>query len=339
MRLFMLCVSGKVLLEDDFLSGHLFVDEKGIHFEHGAASCKPKAHGLIVPKAIDAHTHIGDSFVRQKKLNLPHDINALVAPPDGLKHRLLSSTPDEEIIQGIKNNFAEMNKYGICGFVDFREGGSEGVELLKKALDKNSPNAHVLSRPKDLSFVEEEISALLSCSEGIGLSAISDWNYDDVLRIAQMCHEKKKVFALHASERQAEPIDRILGLKPDFLIHMVKASKDDFEAVCSEDIPVVLCPRSNDFFSLCADFELIKEVGVKICLGSDNAMLHSSNVFEEAAFLLKKTKAFGFEEILRMVTFFPRKYLNHGGCFSKKTVFEDGFVVLDENSLQPLFVY
>ncbi len=40
-----------------------------------------------------------------------------------------------------------------------------------------------------------------------------------------------------------------------------------------------------------------------------------------------------------MISFFPRKYLNHGGCFSKKTVFEDGFVVLDEDSLQPVFVY
>ncbi len=335
----MLCVSGKVLCEDGFFCGHLLIEEKGIHVMEGNAPVSSDFSGLIVPRVIDGHTHIGDSFIRRKKIVLPNDLESLVAPPNGLKHRLLESSSEEQIVEGMSWSLEQMKKDGVGCFIDFREGGIHGVDLLNQALGTDSPKAVVLSRPKDLSFDEEEISELLNCSSGIGLSAIADWNYDDVMRIAQMCHEKKKVFALHASERQAEPIDKILDLRPDFLVHMLKASRDDVEAVCSENIPIVLCPRSNDFFGLCADFELFKDVGVKLCLGSDNAMLHSLNVLKEVGFLLNKTNVFSLEELLCMVSFFPRKYLNHGGCFSKKTVFEDGFVVLDEDSLQPVFVY
>ena len=335
----MLCVSGKVLCEDGFFCGHLLLDEKGIHVKQGDAAVSSDVSGLIVPRLVDGHTHIGDSFIGKKKMALPHDIESLVAPPNGLKHRLLESSSDIEIVEGISWSLEEMKKDGVSCFFDFREGGVHGVDLLNQALDVDSPNAVVLSRPKDLSFDEDEVSELLGCSAGIGLSAISDWDYDDVMRIAQMCHEQDKVFSLHASERQAEPIDKILDLHPDFLVHMLKAQRDDLEAVYSENIPIVLCPRSNDFFGLCADFELFKDVGVKLCLGSDNAMLHSLNVLQEVCFLLNKTKVFSVEELLCMVSFFPRKYLNHSGCFSKKTVFEDGFVVLDEDSLQPVFVY
>src|SRR5438046_8132761 len=47
----------------------------------------PVATGLIIPGLWNAHTHLGDAVVTQE---LTGTLEELVAPPHGLKHRILA---------------------------------------------------------------------------------------------------------------------------------------------------------------------------------------------------------------------------------------------------------
>ena len=331
-------VSGEILTKNGFQKGYIGF-EKGRIAETGKNTPpkKPVATGLIVPSFVNAHTHIGDSFIKNKKINLPKDVEKLVAPPNGLKHKLLNKASEREIVDGMKKSIDEMVESGVSVFCDFRENGIKGINKLKNALTNTNLSSIILSRPVKMEYNKDEINVLLENSNGIGLSSISDWNYSELARIAGHAKKKGKVFAIHASERIREDIDLVLDLKPDLLIHMVKANKSDLEIVKDNDIPIVVCPRSNNFFGLKTDLELFKKVGVKLILGTDNAMINSPNILDEITFIKNKYKCFSVEELLYMVTYTARKALNHDSCILGLNQKAD-FIVLDEKTLRPLYI-
>lgn len=331
-------VSGQILTVEGFEKGYLGF-EKNIIVERGKGnpSKKPVYKGLIVPSFINSHTHIGDSFIKKKKVKLPHNIKDLVAPPIGLKHKLLKEASEEELIDGMEESIDFMIKNGTKYFCDFRENGIIGICQLKTALQLWKISGFILSRPDDLVYNKNEMDILLKNSDGIGLSAISDWEYSELKKISKHTRNKNKVFAFHASERIRENIDQVLDLKPDFLVHMVKASESDLVCVKESNVPIVLCPRSNAFYGLKPDIDLMKKVGVKLLLGTDNAMLNTPNVLDELKNVKKMTNVFSDEELLNMITYFPRKVLNLGRNILGPNSPAD-FVVLDKKTLNTLYV-
>ncbi len=333
----MLCILGRILTYESFEEGYIILENNTVKEVGKIPPIKPRIKGYIIPKPVNAHTHIGDTFVRKKIKDLPRDIEKLVAPPKGLKHRMLERVSDKEILQGMEESIGEMVSLGTYAFCDFRESGIKGVNLLKKAMEDYSIRSVILSRPKGMSFDRDEIEKLLRISDGIGVSSISDWNYEYLENISKIVKGKGKIFSLHASERVREDIDKILDLKPDFLIHMNKASKNDLERVAEEEIPVVVCPRSNIFFGLKPKIELMKRVGIKLSLGTDNAMISSPDIFEEARWVMKNCEEISLEDILRMITYNPREMLNLPlPNFEEEKKAE--FVVLDTKSLKPIFI-
>ena len=332
------CVSGMILTKEGMEKGYL-IYSNGRVVERGKVSppIRPKVRGYIIPRPINSHTHIGDAFIRKKVKNLPRDIEKLVAPPHGLKHVLLEKADRDEIICGMKEKLREMEKTGISAFCDFREGGKEGVNILKKVLEEFNLKGIILSRPKSLEFDENEVLDLLMISDGIGLSSVSDWDYEEIKSIASLAKEKGKLFAIHASERVREDIDKILDLKPDFLIHMNKANQEDLEKVKEEDIPIVVCPRSNEFFGLKPNLELFRKVGIELSLGTDNAMISTPDVYEEMVWIKRNFGGFSIEELLRMITYNPGKIFDVK--FPEFVENEPAdFVVLDTKSLKPILV-
>jgi cytosine/adenosine deaminase-related metal-dependent hydrolase len=293
--------------------------------------------GLIVPTFVNAHTHLGDSFIRGKNLELPKSIEKLVAPPDGLKFKLLMKASRQEIIQGIKDSLNEMRLSGVSSFCDFREGGLPGLKLIKTALKNSLLDSIILARPQGYLYDKNELKILVNRSNGIGVSSISDWNYDELRKISSDVKNVGKIFALHASERIREDIDLILDLKPDFLVHMLKASESDFFRVKDARIPIIICPRSNSYFGLKPDILMMKKIGIDLLLGTDNGMLFSPNVIEEARFLKSNFKNFSNEELIKMITYLPRKVLN----LDTNILAVDstsGFVVLDKKDLTTLYI-
>ena len=331
-------VQGEILTKDGLITGYLGF-EQGRELEEvrkGTPSEKPVAKGLILPTCINAHTHIGDSFIRFKHLKLPFNVKELVAPPSGLKHRLLKEASEQEILEGIRMSLREMTASGTSCFCDFRESGLIGIYQLKKAMKNSHIDSVVLSRPSQMSYEKEELDELLRNSDGIGLSSISDWEPSEIEKIAKHVRKKKKLFALHASEVVCENIDRILDLHPNLLVHMIAATKSDLDRVNDANIPIVVCPRSYMFFRLKNNLKLMKKTGVSILLGTDNAMINTPDVFQEVQLLLK-TGLFALEELLTNVTYTPRKALNLDDCIQGRDLSEK-FIVLERDSLKLLSV-
>ena len=331
-------VSGEILTDDGFKEGYIsFENGKIVETGKGNPPKKPICKGLIVPSFVNAHTHIGDSFIRDRNIDLPKNIEDLVAPPNGLKHKLLREASDEEIIEGIEKSIDIMIKSGTKYFCDFRENGILGISQLKAALQLRKISSIILSRPDSLEYDKNELDLLLKNSDGIGVSSVSDWEYSELEKLAKHTRDRGKMFALHASERCRENIDLVLNLKPDFLVHMIYATDDDLQRVRDNDIPVVVCPRSNSFYGLKPNFELLKNKQVDILVGTDNAMLNSTSILDEIKYIKFSSKVCSTEELLYMITYGSRKALNLD-CDILGPNSKAEFVVLEKKSLNPLYI-
>ncbi len=330
-------ISGEILTKDGFITGHLGLQDNEMVNEMGKGTPpkEPIAKGLIIPTCVNAHTHLGDSFIRFQHLQLPRNVKELVAPPAGLKHRLLKQAKEQEILEGIQKSLMEMSIAGTSCFCDFREGGVLGIYQIRKAMKHCSIEAVILSRPSQMTYDKTELDRLLENSDGIGLSSISDWEPSEIEKLAAHVRKKKKLFALHASEVEREDIDCVLELKPNLLIHMIAATQSDLEKVSEAAIPVVICPRSYLFFRLKHNLELMKKTGVTLLLGTDNAMINNPDVLEEVK-VLQKTKLFSLEELLTTVTYTPRKALNLDDCIQGRDL-SGKYIVLERDSLKQIY--
>jgi len=330
-------VSGEILTKNGFESGYIaFEKNRIVETGKGSSPKKPICKGYIVPTFVNAHTHIGDSFIREKDIELPKNIEELVAPPNGLKHKLLKETSDEDIIEGMGKSLDTMIKSGTNYFCDFRENGILGISQLKAALRLWKINSLILSRPDSLDYNKNEIDLLLKNSDGIAISSISDWNYSELTKISRDARQKNKIFALHASERTREKMDDILDLKPNFLVHMLKASGADLTRARENNISIIVCPGANSFYGLKPNFNLLKKVGVNLLLGTDNAMINSPVILDEIHYIKSISKDFSITELLNMITFGARKVLNLD-CDILGPNSKADFIVLDKKTLKPLY--
>ncbi len=258
------------------------------------------AAGLILPGLWNAHTHLGDAVVTQE---LTGTLEQLVAPPNGLKHRILARAKDEAVIAAMRRAMATMLRTGTTGFSDFREGGLKGLKLLYAGLDALPLEDVALGRPVGLAYDAREVAALLRTCDGIAVSAYVDWPSGDLEKLAVDVHRAGKLFAIHCSERIREDIDRVLDLRPAFLVHMVQATDADLQRTADAGVPIVVCPRSNAFFGLTPDLPRMLRAGVELRLGTDNAMINVPSLLREIEFAYRVGRLRGdipAREILEM---------------------------------------
>ena len=239
------------------------------------------ATGLIVPGLRNAHTHLGDALVTQE---LRGTIEELVAPPHGLKHRILAKAKDGAVVAAMRRAMATMLRTGTTGFSDFREGGLKGLKLLYAALAAMPLQGTALGRPAALAYDAKEVSAILRASDGVAVSSYVDWPSDQLGKLAAHVRRERKMFAIHCSERIREDIDKVLDLSPAFLVHMVQATDADLARCAEAGVPIVLCPRSNAFFGMTPDIPRLLRAGVELHLGTDNAMINTPSMLREMEF-------------------------------------------------------
>ncbi|MFQ5884941.1 MAG: amidohydrolase family protein [Thermoplasmata archaeon] len=275
-------VNGQILTEDGFREGSLEFDQDGIRDITRQKSKESIASGLVLPLFVNAHTHIGDSFIEE---DLEGSLEEIMAPPNGLKHQLLEKASDEEILGGMRQSMERMSDSGISHFVDFREGGVKGVSLLYRAALDSHVTPVVFGRPSGMEYDRQEVESLLRIVDGLGISSVSDWDIPVLEKLRRDAKFSDKGFALHASEGVREDIDTILDLEPDFLVHMIEATDDDLERCADAGIPTVVCPRSNAFFGKAPNLSNMLAKGVTLMLGTDNAMLSSPSIFDEMRFI------------------------------------------------------
>lgn len=272
---------------------------------------------IMIPGFINSHIHIGDSFA--KELGFNKDLAEIVAPPYGLKHKLLRQIPEEIIIKGIENAVLEMVSNGITFFVDFREGGVEGVNLIKKALKTSAINYLALGRFMD----ESEIVSIFDLADGVGLSSykqITSSNRGFVLSAKQKFN---KIIACHCAEstRSEALINNLFNDNiVDVIVHGTKLVKKDLKRIIENNLSLILCPRCNGYFG--TGFPPINEIlklKIPISLGTDNLMVNNSDLFEEIRYFYRisrvlcnynKELLFTSRDLLKMVTTNAAKNFN-----------------------------
>lgn len=272
----MTVADGFLFTEHGLVRGHAVFENGRSELIESPYRDVPDIRGIVVPSLVDAHTHCADAGIRPEP---GMTLEALVAPPDGLKHRYLRAASRETLISDMHSFWKESVRNGIGRFVDFREGGAEGCRMAREAC----PSAVILGRPVSPEFDACEIDEILSVADGIALSSLADIDRTYAEKVADRVNRAGKTFAIHASERFREDIDAVLALGPAFLVHMVEANDPDLKKCVDSDVPVAVCARSNQYFGKIPPLRRMKDLGVTVAMGTDNAMLCSPDLRPEAA--------------------------------------------------------
>lgn len=293
-------------------SGYIYMNgrfqEGSISHLHGECIFSPgetgiKNFGTLIPLPVNAHTHIGDSFVRDEPMG---DLPAVVGP-DGFKVRKFREASEDEIYSGMKRSISFMKQNGTGSFIDFRESGLRGASLIR-SIKSSGIGKVILGRPE----TTEEAKKILKFAQGVNFSAVSDVNYDNISRIAQIAHDYGKIVAIHFSENVREDLDLIMGIKPDLLIHGIEASDHDLKTLKNSGIPVAITPRSNYFFGKRPNYSVFLKSSINLLLGTDNAMISEPDIFSEMSFLYRVQRSINRispDEILKMVIDAPYSFL------------------------------
>lgn len=281
-----------MLLEGTILRGRSFDPVEGqVVVEDGTITaieeCEARSDDIILPAFVNAHTHVGDSIAKGAGEGLT--LSELVAPPDGLKHRLLADADHEELVEAMERTLAFMAGSGTTAFLDFREGGVAGVEALKQAASGQPVEPVILGR---------ETTEAMELGDGFGASGTNDGEFSQERSATDRAD---KLFGIHAGEVDSSDINPALDLDPDFLVHMVHAETIHLERVDDSDTPVVVCPRSNATTNV--GLPPLRDLldRTTVALGTDNVFLNSPSMFREMAFTERMTEA-SSAEILAMAT-------------------------------------
>ena len=290
---------------------------------------------LVMPAFVNAHTHIADSI--GKDIAAGRRLDDRVHPVSGAKKKILEGSRPEHLKALVRNSAISMLRSGITAFADFREGGPEGVRLLREAISGLPIWCVALGRvdhyggPSGDGLSEQEIAAakeVLAISEGLGISGANE-NSDVALeQYRQVAGEK--LVAIHAAESKEtvefslkntgkREVERIMAhLYPDIVVHMTQATGD--EVALASKAGIVVCPRANGVLG--AGLPRIAgmlEQGCLAAIGTDNVMLNSPDMFRELDYLWKASHAQGdfIEpcELVKMATVNGARMLRlNSGC-------------------------
>ena len=311
---------------------------------------------LLIPGLINSHTHIADSI--GKDLSIDADVNSKIHPMIGLKQKLLKETPSKVLSKYIKNSAKSMIKKGITTFVDFREGGLDGVLLLKKSLTDVPIRCVILGRIEHYNNRTEiknnmplpeanckQLTQLLKNCDGIGISGTNENSNSNL----QSFSKTKKMRVIHAAETvesvnvskkltAKSEIQRAMLLKPTFLIHMTFATKNDLKLAAKNTRGIVVCPRANSSLAEgIPNITLMQKLGCNIAIGTDNVMINSPDIFREMDYLWKVTMGisqnrFDPKQILKMATVNAGKILNQKIGSIKENYLAD-CIFINKNSI------
>lgn len=191
---------------------------------------------LVIPGFINSHTHIADSI--GKDISISSTFDEMINPVYGIKKKILHKSMKEHLKYFMRTSAISMMIKGTIYFVDFREGGPEGVELLKESIQDLPIKSVILGRieyyfnlkkilknkkqteKKDIDekldklpkLSLESLSRVLELSDGLGLSGANE-NTDYALKQYKykvkefnknnyLVH-KKKIIAIHAAESKS----------------------------------------------------------------------------------------------------------------------------------------
>jgi cytosine/adenosine deaminase-related metal-dependent hydrolase len=286
-------LQGTVIYGDDFLAEEGYISIRdGIIREFGREHVEADIEGIICPRFVNAHVHLGDSAFKDPPF-LP--LQELVGP-GGLKSRMQEAAAREVIIEGMRRSLSQMAASGTYAFVDFREGGAEGVQMLLEAAKGMPLLPRIFGRP---AFGRTDIPQ--SC-RGLGISSTRDIPLDVIQAVVAGARRAGQAVGIHAGEAGRDDIESALAIEPDFLVHMNRADESDLRKAASSGRSVVVCPRSNLVTGVgLPDIEKMSKLGIDMAVGTDNVMLNSPDMFGEMH-LISKALLHDDRQVFKMCT-------------------------------------
>lgn len=271
---------------------------------------------VIIPGFINGHTHVGDAFLKDQTygLNLEDAVG-----PKGVKHTKFRTSSKEEKIKSIKNSLELLVQNGYTSFIDFREEGIEGIELLKGELERYSIRGIILGRQTDKDTLEE----IFEASDGLGIQDILSVTQDDLKLIAKLKeNNSSKLVAIHASESEeiiTESISKyekrdmeIIGncKSFDYIVHATYSKEEELKLLSKNKINIICCPISSMYNGLrFPPLELISKNEILLGLGTDNVLFCNPDPFRLMAFTLynarNNNQNLSPKEVLKSVTVNP----------------------------------
>lgn len=261
---------------------------------------------LMIPGFVNLHTHIGDSI--GKDVAIDSSVDSKIHPVSGFKQQILKRSQAGHLASFIRNSCVSMIRKGITTFVDFREGGLEGVEILKKASSGIPIRPIILGRInyyQDSRLIRQnsslpdskksDLAVLLESCNGLGISGPNEFS-DSVLKYFAA---QKTIRAIHAAETEESnniskrrtkktETQRALLAKPTLLVHMTFASKHDLFLAAKNRASIVVCPRANGALAEgIPDVNMMIKAGCNVTIGTDNVMVNSPDIFREMDYLWK----------------------------------------------------
>jgi cytosine/adenosine deaminase-related metal-dependent hydrolase len=279
-------LKGDILYPEGWSEGSILMDGSRILDVSDSSgsdlSAERTVEGLIIPGLMDMHTHLGDHGARGK---LPPSLQETVFP-GGIKHQYLSRSTDQELISSIRSSISEVHP-GVTFIIDFRERGIQGLDLLSEALKDGGPMVCPLARVID----GEDPKMVLEKSCGIGQPSLDG----DFAELRDLVKRSGKLFSVHASELFREDISMIMDAKPDQVVHMISGTEDDWSNIRSENIPIVICPRSNLAYGMRPPLPEMLNAGLSISIGTDNSISARQDMFREMEMVWLLLRSGGFE--------------------------------------------
>ncbi len=342
-------IEGNVIIDDDKIIEVTKNLRKGKKID--AKGC------IVAPAFINSHVHIGDSVALD--VGDGKSIEKIVKPPHGLKHRILRKTPKSKIIESMRRSMIEMLKRGTTTFVDFREGGFEGLNLIHEAGENTPIRKIVLGRHESFfdadakkAYVRKIIKKLLRECNGIAISGFAEIRDDLASMITDACHRQDKISAIHVAEYEGlqkdslketskTEVERAIKAGFDLLVHLTAPMGNDLKLIAESGKSVVICPRSNGILSCgIPPIRDMFEEGINILLGTDNVMFNSPDMLREMEYALKVTRGYYREyfpplEMFKTATLNAARALNLNlGCIKEGKIAD--IMVVEQISEDPI---
>ncbi|MGC9209120.1 MAG: amidohydrolase family protein [Nitrososphaeria archaeon] len=255
---------------------------------------------IALPPLINSHIHTADYAFPETGNWLA--LEELVAPPNGLKHRLLRAT-DPEKIKRARNEVAELSRrYGIAALADFVEDNPKSARVKKRGIKHI-----VLGRPDRNGHIPEGL-------DGLGLPDVVSYTKEELAYLAEKFRGLPVLVHVSETRRLHEIGDLEVALeylKPTAIVHGTHLTNDEIRALAESRVSAVLCPRSNLWFSsgIPNIYEMLSN-NVLLALGTDNAGWLKPDVWREmevtALILRHQDPRFNNPtEIIKMATLNP----------------------------------
>lgn len=290
---------------------------------------------VIIPALVNAHTHMGDSFIPDGATGLTLEQGFF--RPDGFKYREIAKLQRADHVDYISDALSYMAATGTVAHFDFREQGPEGASRLKEASERTGVRSVILGQFDHVPFSFDELQvnsadlnqaslaelrAMLEIADGFSESTMNDLTDSAWRSIRSLTQKMGKARAIHCLENagyrdlslqrtgRGDLIQAIELYEPDLIVHLTVANDEEIQLLADSGITAVINPRANANLGLpLPPVAKLLDAGVNLLLGTDNGLLNSPSMLAELDFTYKITKSqYGDSlspdpaEILKMAT-------------------------------------